>query len=238
MELKVGDKVRVKRYDVRPGYWNPDGEMDKYMGKVVTISCVHGGDVHIEEARGENGTDVGWYFEPQDFEPIRFKIGDRVVGNDKASIYSITTTGVTCDVVGVPNETVIEVRVAGATTTFTVRSECFDLVENEKLFEIYSEGKNVIVYDVKHDKKYERLAGKNNEFAVALELLNRANEESATYNAKVVCIESRSSWWTKGRIYDVDGGYIVDDEGDHSHQLKSLDDLNEYASAEFIEIVD
>ena len=68
MELKVGQKVRVKRYDQRPDYWNLDGEMDKYMGKVVTIKNIGYGIVRIKEDR--------WMWRIEDFIPVKFTKSD------------------------------------------------------------------------------------------------------------------------------------------------------------------
>ena len=61
-DLKIGDKVRVKEYKQRPGSWNDKGEMDKWMGKEVTIHRI-GSSISIEE-------DPGWAWNPEDFEEI------------------------------------------------------------------------------------------------------------------------------------------------------------------------
>lgn len=69
MELKVGDRVRIKN---RRGYgWNSDGKMDKWMGKEVTIRKVYDANiVLIEEDVGERGSADGWAWRKEDFEPI------------------------------------------------------------------------------------------------------------------------------------------------------------------------
>ena len=41
MNLKVGDKVKLKNRRGRG--WNSDGMMDKYIGKIVTVSDIHQG---------------------------------------------------------------------------------------------------------------------------------------------------------------------------------------------------
>lgn len=41
MNLKVGDKVKLKNR--RGKAWNSDGMMDKYIGKIVTVSDIHQG---------------------------------------------------------------------------------------------------------------------------------------------------------------------------------------------------
>lgn len=74
MELTVGQKVRVKRYDQRPNRWNPDGKMDKYMGKAVTIRAIAGDMVRIEEDKNER--EDGWICKIEDFIPVKFTKSD------------------------------------------------------------------------------------------------------------------------------------------------------------------
>lgn len=74
-ELKPGMKVRVKKYDRRPTRWNPDGKMDKYMGKVVTISSITGNSVKIVEDRKEL-CGCGWEWKSEDFVPVKFTKSD------------------------------------------------------------------------------------------------------------------------------------------------------------------
>lgn len=38
MELKKGQRLRVKEFDKRPKHWNYRGAMDKWMGKIVTFN--------------------------------------------------------------------------------------------------------------------------------------------------------------------------------------------------------
>lgn len=38
--MKVGDKVLVRTYKVRPVYWDYYGAMAKFMGRIVTIRSV------------------------------------------------------------------------------------------------------------------------------------------------------------------------------------------------------
>lgn len=88
MRFKEGDKVRVKKFKKRPGYWNLDGEMDHLMGKVVEIeglspwkNCynVYDSKHHYE-----------WTFRETDLEPVNETIviysKDReVIALDKAT---------------------------------------------------------------------------------------------------------------------------------------------------------
>ena len=62
------------------------------------------------------------------------------------------------------------------------------------------------------------------------------------YNAKVVCIQTDYRWWTVGRIYEVNDGIILDDDGDDRRQVFSLAELHNVVlgddgkKASFIEI--
>lgn len=62
--LKVGDKVLLKN---ESGYgWNQEGKMDKYKGKVVTVSKLHDSNFEIEEDDMQNFTK--WKFSYEDIE--------------------------------------------------------------------------------------------------------------------------------------------------------------------------
>ena len=66
MDIKVGDKVRVKRFEIRPWHWNKCGDMDYLMGKVVTVKSIDPLGVEIAE-------DAKWLFDVEDFEPFTSK---------------------------------------------------------------------------------------------------------------------------------------------------------------------
>lgn len=59
---KVGDKVRVKKFDERPWYFEINGKMDYLMGKVVTIKGInpYGGLI----------VDGDWIINPKHVEPV------------------------------------------------------------------------------------------------------------------------------------------------------------------------
>ena len=59
---KVGDKVRVKKFDERPRYWNFNGKMDYLMGKVVTVEGIGLSERLIVEG--------GWSIKPEDVETV------------------------------------------------------------------------------------------------------------------------------------------------------------------------
>lgn len=65
-KFKVGDKVRIKKFKTRPYHWNIEGEMDKYSGRVVTVSSICGREIRICEDGGK------WCWNESDFGPDEF----------------------------------------------------------------------------------------------------------------------------------------------------------------------
>lgn len=70
MKLKVGDKVKLKNR--RGKFWNSDGMMDKYIGKIVTVSYIHqgysGNGFAIKEDDGRGFP--RWVFQLEDIEYV------------------------------------------------------------------------------------------------------------------------------------------------------------------------
>ena len=67
MNLKVGDKVKLKNR--RGKGWNSDGMMDKYIGKIVTVSYITLGNVFtIKEDDGRGFP--RWVFRLEDIEYV------------------------------------------------------------------------------------------------------------------------------------------------------------------------
>ncbi len=60
--FKVGDVVRVKVYEQRPSRWNSEGDMDKFMGTIQTISIVSGTAIHLQG-------DINWMWRTEDLMP-------------------------------------------------------------------------------------------------------------------------------------------------------------------------
>jgi len=63
--MKIGQKVKVKIFKKRPVGWNFEGEMDKWMGKLVTIKYIsHNKIDNIIRIR----EDFKWRFRESNFE--------------------------------------------------------------------------------------------------------------------------------------------------------------------------
>lgn len=69
-KFKIGDKVRIKKFKTRPYHWNSEAEMDKYSGRVVTVSSIHGREIRICEDGGK------WSWNESDFAPAEFTKAD------------------------------------------------------------------------------------------------------------------------------------------------------------------
>lgn len=70
MKLKAGDKVKLKNR--RGKSWNSDGMMDKYIGKIITVSDIHqgyfGNGFTIKEDDGRGFP--RWVFKLEDIEYV------------------------------------------------------------------------------------------------------------------------------------------------------------------------
>ena len=83
----------------------------------------------------------------------KFKVGDKVIGNDKAEIYLITNKGWIGKVLNVLDDETIKVKDEAIPCGFTVSTSCFDLLErkNEQKIVITTDGKRTtaVLYDGK-----------------------------------------------------------------------------------------
>ena len=67
MKLKAGDKVKLKNR--RGTGWNSDGKMDKYIGKIVTVSNITLGNHFI--IKEDDGREFSqWLFHSKDIEYV------------------------------------------------------------------------------------------------------------------------------------------------------------------------
>ena len=71
--VNVGDKVRIKKYNIRPDFWNGDGEMDWLMGKVVEVYSARI-DNAISVKDPNTGRELGWLFLEDHYDLIEEKM--------------------------------------------------------------------------------------------------------------------------------------------------------------------
>ena len=124
-KFKIGDKVRV-RSDLKVGrkYGGLTvlvGTMERYIGSIATVDNInYDGNIHL---------DIGYYWSEEMLEPLcKFKVGDMVIGNDKANEhYNITKKGWIGKVTFVKEDgNVIKVTGVGIANC-SVDVSCFDL---------------------------------------------------------------------------------------------------------------
>ena len=68
MKLKVGDKVKLKNR--RGKSWNWEGKMDKYIGKIVTISDIRSTIIGVRFGIEEDTRFSKWAFDLDDIEYV------------------------------------------------------------------------------------------------------------------------------------------------------------------------
>ncbi len=68
MKLKAGDKVKLKNRRGRT--WNLDGKMDKYIGKIVTVSYITLGNGFTIKEDDDRGLFPRWVFQLEDIEYV------------------------------------------------------------------------------------------------------------------------------------------------------------------------
>lgn len=73
-KLKPGDKVRIVSKK-NGAHWNSAGRMDKWLGKVMTVSVLYYSHIKMVEDQDEGIFRTGWYWYP---EMIKCKIIERI----------------------------------------------------------------------------------------------------------------------------------------------------------------
>ena len=120
-----------------------------------------------------------------------------------------------------------------------------ELVKPEKII-IYRNDSEVIAKNILTGKTSVARCNPADEFDFEIgaklafgRLVGSEPEEPKYYNGKVVCVESRTPRFTTGKIYKVDNGALIDDDGLLSaFRYKSLYDINETFLSTFIELVE
>lgn len=119
------------------------------------------------------------------------------------------------------------------------------LAEDEKHIVISCDNKNIRVNEivngkvVKSTKTLCKVGDDSNleaELKVAIEDFFKKRLEM--YSGKIVCVQACSDSFTRGKIYEVDNGTLVDDNGDEYKNLRCFNDIRYSLESEFIEIVD
>ena len=209
-KFKVGDKVRVRKFETRPDHWNIDGGMDHWMGEIVTLETIDktrknpdssryvtsSVDFSLQEDKKEF-RGVKWVWKESDFELIKPRREFIVIRRDGA-------------------KTIAELRhdreVIKSGTAICNASDAFDFQTGAKL-------------------AFDRLMGREEQNSLSpadifFAFTGRpAPEPPKFYTGKVVCI---SGEYGVGRIFTVKVGFFADRHYNCPEKpYKSVDDMND-----------
>ena len=121
-----------------------------------------------------------------------------------------------------------------------------ELVKPEKII-IYRNGSEVIAKNTATGKTGVAKCNPADEFDFNIgaklafkHLMNSKSVKPKYYSGKVVCVSSNSSFYTKGKIYEIKDGVGKDDEGDTMtyKPVKSFEEFNQKMLSTFIELVE
>lgn len=189
--------------------------------------------------------------------PAKFKVGDVVIGNDKAYAYGITKPGWIGYVVSVgPSKGIIRVKESKNAHEYPVLDMCFDLYRPE--FKI---GDRVRMRDPGDFTCSERSLWATDRIMTVKEYLPASDaylmEENPYafaphwlvkvlgWNGRFTPVDTNdlSRWWTNGKIYEVEDGVLRDDDGEiryHTDDKLVVDfaDLQSLVPFKILEIKD
>lgn len=176
----------------------------------------------------------------------KFKVGDKVRLNRNARKEHVLKKyiGVEGEIVEkIINYFLVIVPKRGA--PLMVTEKAIDLISPEKII-IYRNGSEVIAKNTATGKIGVAKCNPADEFdfntgaKLAFErLTNPEPEKPKYYTGKVVCIDSKTSSFTKGKIYVVTNGNLNSNDGVYEyHRFTSFADIQGTLASEFIELVE
>lgn len=176
----------------------------------------------------------------------KFKVGDKVRINRNARKNFVPEK-----YIGVEGEIVeadtwyFLVKVPKRDLPLMVTEKAIDLIRPEKII-IYCNGAEVVAKNTATGKTGVARCNPADEFdfntgaKLAFErLINPEPEKPKYYTGKVVCIDSKTSSFTKGKIYVVINGNLNSNDGVYEyHRFTSFADIQGTLASEFIELVE
>lgn len=181
----------------------------------------------------------------------KFKVGDKVlVTNDKEKLNRIGCpsyyAGEKGEVAMYKSDTHYALVRFSNGDSWWVYSKFLKNIRPEKII-IYRNGSEVIAKNTATGKTGVARCNPADEFdfntgvKLAFErLINPEPEKPKYYSGKVVCVSSYTSFYTKGKIYEIKDGVGKDDTGDTMTRrpVKSFEEFNRRMLSEFIELVE
>ena len=176
----------------------------------------------------------------------KFKVGDKVRINRNAHIEFVPKK-----YIGVEGEIVkadtwhFLVKVPKRDLPLMVTEKAIDLIRTKKII-IYRNGAEVVAKNTSTGKTGVAKCNPADEFdfntgaKLAFErLTNPEPEKPKYYTGKVVCIDSKTSSFTKGKIYVATNGNLNSNDGVYEyHRFTSFADIQGTLASEFIELAE
>lgn len=257
MKYEVGTKVRIKKdLHVSTDYTKfVNSIMAQCAGKIAEITAVYSDAYAIN-------LDGGAYYWTRDmFEPIKIKEECIVIyRKDREVIALDKSTGKTamakCHLIdefdfAVGAKLAFD-RLIGTTseeTTPTLKFKVGDKVianaKASKYYGITREGWKGYVTQVPDNDGYMRVdddkTNIDHGYIVSIDCFE-LDDGPEYFNGKVVCVESRDNFLTKGKIYEFDDGISADDNDAPfpyaGGLVESVEELNRRFQSDFIEVVE
>lgn len=128
-------------------------------------------------------------------------------------------------------------------TPFVFSSDSIEPIKKECSIVIYQKGDETIALDKSTGKIVH--CGHHDDFYkdadVAFKRLVKKNSKPESkpkkYNDEIVCVESKTFLFTKGKIYKVVDGYVTNDGGVKEGKFEDFDSLNKGMLSKFIKVV-
>lgn len=145
--IKVGDKVRIKKFSERPSHWNNHGEMDKWMGKVMTVKDKVSNRFFMEEDKCERPIS-GWAWRESDFVKVEEETMTKKNLKDGYVVEILNDEGETI-LCGIYHNKDDELAISGEHTWYPVK-RLDDSLEygGDKIMKIYGRSNNKASYKV------------------------------------------------------------------------------------------
>lgn len=185
----------------------------------------------------------------------KFKVGDKVIGNENAKRYGITKqgwVGTVTEIIdphlggGCDEDHWINFKVNGhglGGCSLPVADDAFDLYEEPESETVahcnLEENARIIAMILDFDAQGKVFDWYEQHIQQILPRLEVSPDEPKYYNGKVILIKNDPDFdfWTEGRVYEIKDGVICDDSGIPRDRITSLDELPKvtYPTLKFVE---
>ena len=184
----------------------------------------------------------------------KFKLGDKVKIKTNSDVSDLTRYGFPEESIKqigevadlTPFDDLVIVRFQNSVVKWRVPTRFLKLAKPEKII-IYRNGAEVVAKNTATGKTGVARCNPADEFdfntgaKLALErLINPEPEKPKYYTGKVVCVTPFTSFYTKGKVYEIKDGVGKNDEGNKmtNRPVKSFAEFRQNMVSKFIELVE